>query len=87
MTHLEKVRIVALPVTCLPYSVVDYVFFRQELTNLLYDIYASVIVIFKLIFTNDITKEMRQFPVCPTKVDIAMVFLTRSMINSYGNSP
>eukprot|EP01095_Lingulamoeba_sp_RSL-Kostka_P001677 TRINITY_DN12451_c0_g1_i2.p1 TRINITY_DN12451_c0_g1~~TRINITY_DN12451_c0_g1_i2.p1 ORF type:complete len:376 (+),score=89.59 TRINITY_DN12451_c0_g1_i2:255-1382(+) len=39
------------------------VFFRQELTNLMYNLDASVIVIGLLIFTNQITKEQRKFPI------------------------
>jgi len=40
-----------------------YVFFREELTNLMYNLYATAIVLFKLRFTNDITPEMRKFPI------------------------
>ena len=40
-----------------------YVFFRQELTNLMYNVWALLIVGHKLLLTDDITPEMRRFPI------------------------
>lgn len=40
-----------------------YTFFRQQLTNLLYDLYASTVVIYKLMYTKDITPVMRKYPI------------------------
>eukprot|EP01006_Ploeotia_vitrea_P052961 TRINITY_DN67743_c9_g1_i2.p1 TRINITY_DN67743_c9_g1~~TRINITY_DN67743_c9_g1_i2.p1 ORF type:complete len:352 (+),score=26.09 TRINITY_DN67743_c9_g1_i2:312-1367(+) len=40
----------------------EFVFARSQLTNLMYDIWASLWVGYKLIFTKDITPAMRRFP-------------------------
>jgi len=41
----------------------EYTFFRQQLTNFLYNVDASIVVIYLLIFTDEITPEMRRFPI------------------------
>eukprot|EP00051_Salpingoeca_urceolata_P004834 m.68095 g.68095 ORF g.68095 m.68095 type:complete len:469 (+) comp13876_c0_seq1:190-1596(+) len=62
---------------------VRYVFFRQELTNFNYNVLASIVVVYYLLFTKTITRQMRKFPIWKFAI-IGLLDGLSDLLNSIG---